>query len=262
MILNATNLSLGYGGPDIVKNINIEVNKSEIVTIIGPNGSGKSTIIKALSRFLKPREGQVFFENENIYKLNTRIVAQKMAVLPQVKNVPTDFTVEALVSFGRFPHLNFGKRLKKEDYDIIDWAIERTGLKDFRYRYLNMLSGGERQRAWIAMCLAQKPEILILDEPTTFLDISYQLDVLDLVQELNETLGLTIVMVLHDINHAARYSHKIYAIKEGKVHSQGRPQEIVNKEFLKEVFCIDADVFQDIKNSCPYFIAYNIAIRS
>ncbi len=254
MILQAKNLDLSYGKKIVVKDVNIEINRGEIVTIIGPNGSGKSTVIKALSRYLKPQKGQVLLENKNIFSLKTKEVAQKVAVLPQMKNVPEDFSVETLVGYGRYPHLGFRQRFSQEDYQIIKWALKKTDLLQFKERQLNNLSGGEKQRAWIAMCLAQKPEVLILDEPTTFLDISYQLELLDLIKELNESMGLTIIMVLHDINQAARYSHKLYAIKDGCVHSSGRPQDLLNEDFLKDVYKIEADVFQDNKHSCPYFI--------
>lgn len=254
MILNTRNVCLSYGKNEIVKDLNISVNKGEIVTIIGPNGSGKSTILKSLSRYLKPTKGKIYLDGEDIHELNTKKIAQKMAILPQVRNIPDDFSVETLVSYGRFPHLNFGQRLKCEDYKIIEWALERTHMKDLKNRNLKALSGGERQRAWIAMALAQKPEILLLDEPTTFLDISYQLEVLELVKELNQVLGLTIVMVLHDLNQAARYSHKIYAIKEGYVFGYGKPQNLISQEFLRDVFRIEADVFEDSSNKCPHFI--------
>jgi len=258
MILCAKDVSLGYGHKIIVEKLNIEIRKAEIVTIIGPNGSGKSTILKALARYLKPFKGKVLLENEDISKLNTKDVAKRMAILPQVKSVPNDFSVENLVGYGRFPHMKFGQRMRKEDYEIVDWAIEKTGLEELRYRKLDSLSGGERQRAWIAMALAQKPEILLLDEPTTFLDISYQLEVLELVKELNKTLGLTIIMVLHDLNQAARYSHKIVAIKNGQVHSSGKPYSLLTKDFLKTVFRIDADMLEDETNCCPHFIPQKV----
>ncbi len=262
MILNAQNLSLGYYKKEIVKDLNLTISKGEIVTIIGPNGSGKSTILKALSRILKPSSGEIYYQDKNIHKINTKKIAEKIAVLPQVRNVPDDITVDTLVGYGRYPHLNFSKRMGKNDYEIIDWAIKKTGMSGLKSRYLNTLSGGERQRAWIAMALAQKPEVLLLDEPTTFLDISYQIEVLDLVKELNETLGLTIIMVLHDINQAARYSHKIYAIKDGKVCGSGEPYKLLTKDFLKNVFSIEAEIFEDVNNSCPYFIAQKVTKAS
>lgn len=258
MILNTRNVCLSYGKSEIVKDLNISISKGEIVTIIGPNGSGKSTILKSLSRYLKPTKGKIYLDGDDIHKLDTKKIAKMMAILPQVRNIPDDFTVETLVSYGRFPHLNFGQRLSKNDYKIIEWALEKTHMQDLKNRNLEALSGGERQRAWIAMALAQKPEILLLDEPTTFLDISYQLEILELVKELNEDLGLTIVMVLHDLNQAARYSHKIYAIKKGCVVDYGKPDDLISQEFLRDVFRIEADIFEDSSNQCPHFIPKSV----
>lgn len=166
--------------------------------------------------------------------------------------------VEALVSYGRFPHLRFGKSLSKEDKDIVEWAMEKTGVVSLRNRNVITLSGGERQRAWIAMALAQKTDILVLDEPTTYLDISYQMEVLELIKELNETLGISIVMVLHDLNQAIRYSDRIYVLKDGLVFDHGDPCEILNKEILKDVFNIEADIYEDLQNNCPYIIPNKI----
>lgn len=258
MGIQVKNLEVRYGDKVAVKDANIQIYDGEIVTIIGPNGSGKSTLIKAMSRCLNPKAGEILLDGMNINKIPTKVISRKMAILPQVKNVSGDITVETLVSYGRYPHLNFGKRLKKHDYDAIDWAIEKTGLMDIKTRNVITLSGGERQRAWIAMALAQKPEILILDEPTTFLDISYQLEVLELVKELNESLGITVVMVLHDLNQAARYSDKIYVLNEGQIFKYGQPRHIMNPELLQEIFRIEAHVYEDEVNSCPYFIPYKI----
>ena len=254
MELHVENLSINYGDKEVVKNVNFHINTGEIVTIIGPNGSGKSTLIKAISRYLKPTKGNIYLDKKNIKTTDTKDIAQKLAVLPQVKNVSSDISVEELVSYGRYPHLKFGKRLGNEDRDIVNWAIEKTGLVDLRKRFVTTLSGGERQRAWIAMSLAQKPKILLLDEPTTFLDISYQLEVLELIKELNETLGLTVVMVLHDLNQAARYSDKILVINHGELCECGTPEKIISKSLLKDTFNIDADIYDDKINNCPYFI--------
>ena len=258
MGIQVKNLEMRYGDKIAVKDANIQIYDGEIVTIIGPNGSGKSTLIKAMSRCLKPKNGEILLDGMNINKIPTKVISRKMAILPQVKNVSGDITVETLVSYGRYPHLNFGQRLKKHDYDAIDWAIEKTGLMDIKTQNVITLSGGERQRAWIAMALAQKPEILILDEPTTFLDISYQLEVLELVKELNQSLGITVVMVLHDLNQAARYSDNIYVLNEGQICKYGEPSNIINPELLKDIFRIEAHVYEDKVNSCPYFIPHKI----
>lgn len=254
----AKKLYVNYGDKEILKNISLEVKKGDIVSIIGPNGSGKSTLIKALSRCIKPVKGSVYIDNEDIFSLSTKQVARKMAILPQSKNTPADITVRELVSYGRYPHLKFGQRLGKKDYEIVDWAIERTKLKEFKNRYLSTLSGGEKQRAWIAMSLAQKPEILLLDEPTTFLDISYQLEVLELVEELNKSLNLTVLMVLHDLNQAARYSDNILVLKDGEIWEYDNPKSILRKKLLKEVFRVDGHIYKDEINHCPYFIPYKV----
>lgn len=258
MGIEAKNLQVKYGEKLVLKYANIKINDGEIITIIGPNGSGKTTLIKALSRCLKPRAGNIYLDGIDINKLSSKKIAREMAILPQVKNISADITVENLVSYGRYPHLGFGKRINKDDKDIINWAIEKTGLMEFRNRHVANLSGGERQRAWIAMALAQKPKILILDEPTTYLDISYQLEVLELVKELNESLGITVIMVLHDLNQASRYSDNIYVLRDGRICEYGKPNNIIRSELLKDVFRIEAHIYQDKVNNCPYFIPHKI----
>jgi iron complex transport system ATP-binding protein len=254
MILQAKNIYISYDKKEVLKDVSIDIKKGEIVAIIGPNGSGKSTVMKVLSRTLKPKKGQILLEDTNIKNMNTKAIAQKLAILPQVRKVPGDVTVEALVGYGRYPHLGFGHRMHKQDFDTIDWAIEKTDLGSLRHRFVDTLSGGERQRAWIAMALAQKPEILLLDEPTTSLDISYQLEILELIKELNQQLGLTIVIVIHDLNQAVRYSHKMVALNKGRVHCCGESSSVLNEEFLREVFRIKGDIVEDKTNQCNYFI--------
>lgn len=258
MMLQAKDICVSYDGKEVLKSINIDVPKGEIVTIVGPNGSGKSTIMKVFSRTLKPRKGRVLLENRDINEMNTTSIARSLAVLPQVKMVPADFTVEMLAGYGRYPHLGFGNKLAKKDYEIIDWAVEKTGMAQFRHRFVRTLSGGERQRAWIAMALAQKTDILLLDEPTTFLDISYQLEILELLKELNEKLGLTIVMVLHDLNQAVRYSDRIYALKSGQIYKYSDSCELLTKELLEDVFRVEGDVLTDETNKCSYFIPQRV----
>lgn len=260
MELKVENLKVNYGNKIVVKDISFDIHSGEIVTIIGPNGSGKSTLIKAVGRCLKPAEGNVYLDGTDIRNMNTRAVAQKLSILPQMKNIASDISVEELVSYGRYPHLKFRRRLDREDMDIIDWALEKTGLVPLRQRFVTTLSGGEEQRAWLAMCLAQRPEVLLLDEPTTFLDISYQMEILELIKELNETLGLTVIMVLHDLNQAARYSDTIVVIKDGKLWDMGMPYKIIKKELLRKVFGIEADIYEDKINKCPFFIPKNVII--
>lgn len=258
MGIRGNNIVVKYEDKVVLKGVSIEVNKGEIVSIIGPNGSGKSTLIKAICRSIKINDGSIALEDKNIYDIPTKTVAQKLAVLPQVKSITNDILVESLVSYGRFPHLGFSKRLSKSDKEIVEWAMEKTGVISLRDRNLLTLSGGERQRAWIAMALAQKTDILVLDEPTTYLDISYQMEVLELIKELNHTLGISIIMVLHDLNQAARYSDNIYVLKEGKVFKSGKPSEILCGDLLKNVFRIQADIYKDDNNNCPYIIPNKI----
>ncbi|WP_443659197.1 ABC transporter ATP-binding protein [Clostridium algidicarnis] len=252
--LEAKNINVCYGKKTIIKNLDFKVQKGDIVTIVGPNGSGKSTLIKALSRLIKITSGDVELYGKDIYKFNTKKIAQEMAILPQIRNINTDLTVENLVSYGRQPHLKFGKRIGKDDEKIVEWAMKKTRIYNLKDRCVSTLSGGERQRAWISMALAQKPSILILDEPTTFLDISYQLEVLEVVKELNKSLNITVIMVLHDLNQAIRYSDNIYVLKQGEVCNFGKPNKVMTLSLIKEVFSIDANIYQDEINNCPYII--------
>lgn len=253
-MLKTDNLVLGYGDRYIVKDIGLHVEKGDLITIIGVNGSGKSTLLKAMSRSIKPLKGMVYLNGKSIFKQDPREVAKKLAILPQMPHVPDDFTVRDLVSYGRYPYHGWNNQMSQEDFKIVDWAIEVTKIQYLQHRMVSTLSGGERQRAWIALALAQQPEILLLDEPTTFLDISYQFEILELIRKLNQKLDLTIVMVLHDLNQAARYSKKIVILKDGKIYKSGSPSEIINKEILEDVFNINVKVFNDDENNCPYFI--------
>lgn len=247
-------IRVAYGEKEILKGIDFEVKDREIVTIVGPNGSGKSTFLKVIARCLKPKSGRIYIDGKDIYSLNIKQVAKKLAFLPQTKNVPSDITVEQLVSYGRYPHLGFIKKLGNRDKKIIKWALRVTGLLPIKSRSVVTLSGGEQQRAWVAMTLAQRPKILLLDEPTTFLDISYQIEILELVKKLNKTIKMSVVMVLHDINQAARYSDKIAVMKNGQIYFSGSPRKVINDILLKGVFNIEADIYEDKVNKCPYFI--------
>ncbi len=256
--MEAKNLQIKYDDKVIIRDANIKVNDGEIVTIIGPNGSGKTSLIKALSRYIKTSGGSIYLRGQDILSIPTKEIARKLAILPQVKHSLPDITIEKLVSYGRYPHLSFGQRLNNKDKEIIDWAMGKTGIINLKDRYMGSLSGGENQRTWISMALAQKPEILILDEPTTYLDISYQLEVLELVKDLNKTLGLTVIMVLHDLNQAARYSDKIFVLKEGQVCGYGKPRNIINPSLIEDVFRIESTIYEDEVNNCPYFIGNKI----
>lgn len=222
--------------------INLKINEGEIVSLIGPNGSGKSTLLRVISRLLKPNSGNVFLNGENVQKMKSQEVAKTLTMLPQMNNYQLDLTVRELVEFGRHPHSGHKMTLSKEDIDIIDWAIEVTGLTHMQNRVLPSMSGGERQRAWIAMTVAQHPKVLLLDEPTTYLDISHQLEVMELVKELNRKHNMTVIMVLHDINQAAQYSDRLIVLKKGQLHYDGLPHCVLCKEMFQSIFEIDAQI--------------------
>jgi iron complex transport system ATP-binding protein len=254
MELRVSGLEVLYGNKIILKDIHMEAKEGEVVSLIGPNGSGKSTLVKTVSRLLKPQAGEISYSGRNINSIPTRELARMVAVLPQEKKLNVDLTVEQLVSYGRHPHLGFGNRFGKRDREIVKDAIELTRMEGYGDKSMHELSGGERQRAWISMALAQQPKFLILDEPTTYLDISYQMEILELVVDLNERLGITVLMVLHDLNHACRYSDTVYVLKEGRVHGHGAPGDVIDRTMLKEVFGIDARIYEDEVNNCRFFI--------
>ena len=254
MKIRTEKLTIAYGKKIVIKNVDIKIQKGEMVTIIGANGSGKTTILKTISRSLKPIEGNVYLDEKEIFKYDTRKLACKLAILPQIHNVPEDFSVSDLVSFGRFPHLGLSGRLTFKDFYAIDRAIELANIEELQHRRVSTLSGGERQRAWIAMALAQQPEVLLLDEPTTFLDINHQFELLEMISDLNKNMGITIVMVLHDLNQAARYSQRLLVLREGRIFKEGPPGEIITEEVLESVFNIKVRIINDREYNCPYFI--------
>lgn len=233
---------LTYGTKVVVPCISISVDKPEIVSIIGPNGSGKSTLLKGLARLLTPAAGGVFLDGQDINRLPTREVAWKMAILPQSVNSPGDMTVKDLIICGRAPHRRAFSALSKEDHSFIDEAIELTDLQTYQHRRIDTLSGGERQRAWLAMALAQNPRLLLLDEPTSYLDIRHQLELMQLIEQLYEKKRITVLMVLHDLNHAARYSHRIIAMKNGAVCADGPTKEVFTHETLKFLYDVEVVV--------------------
>ncbi len=221
------------------------IQKGEITTIIGPNGCGKSTLLNVMARNNRPMEGQARLENRDLVEYKPKEFAKKFAIVYQQNETPQDLTVEKLVMFGRMPYSSLLKKKTQEDEEAVTWALSCTNLLGKRENDLSALSGGERQRVWIAMALAQKSEMLCLDEPTTYLDIYYQLELLELVKNLNEQHGLTIVMVLHDINQAIRYSDHIILMNEGKIVAEGEPKTVITKEIIKEVYGVNAVFHED-----------------
>lgn len=247
-------LTLAYGSRVIVKDISLAIPAGSFCTIIGPNGCGKSTLLKALSRNLPLKEGRVAVEGTDLSWFETKTLARRMAFLAQSPHVPDQFTVKELVSYGRFPHTKWTGVLSAEDHRIVKEAMEETEITPFADRELIHLSGGERQRVWLAMALAQEAEILLLDEPTTYLDINHQFQTLELIRRLNREKGRTVLMVLHDLNQAARYSDSLFVMKEGNLVARGNPDEILNADLLKQVFSIESRIIRDEDHNCPYFI--------
>ncbi len=256
MIIETKNLSIKYGDKIVLKDVNMYVNDGEFITIVGPNGCGKSTLLKAIARIIKPAAGQIKLWDEDIKSMQTKEIARRIAVLPQMRKTPSDFDVETLIRYGRYPHGDFMGRLSAEDRRIIDWAVEKTGLTKLRYKKLENLSGGENQRAWIAMALAQKTSVIVLDEPTTFLDIAHQLEVLELLRELNQDEKVTIVLVLHDLNQAIRYSDRTYLMQRGTIASVGDPESVIGAAALNDVFDVEGDFYREKRGDNAFFIAY------
>jgi iron complex transport system ATP-binding protein len=216
--------------------------------VIGPNGSGKSTLLKTMGRLIKPFSGRITVYGRDIKTYTDAQIAKNMGILPQSPTAPMDTPVHCLVSYGRNPHKKLMSRFDSSDRETVDWAIEATGLQDKRFSTLGQLSGGERQRAWIAMTLAQQPKTLLLDEPTTYLDIHHQFEVLELLEKLNRECELTVVMVLHDLNLASRFSHRIIALKNGVVCKDGTPREVMTEDGICAVFGVRSMVL-DVADS-------------
>ncbi|OLS41031.1 ABC transporter ATP-binding protein [Bacillus sp. MRMR6] len=256
--LSTENLQIGYGEKIIVDGLNLQINKGEITTIIGANGCGKSTILKTMARVHSANSGVVYLDGKMIHKIPTKEIAKKMAVLPQSPEAPNGLTVYELISYGRSPHQSGFGRLSDRDRQVILWALEVTGLSAFAEHPVDALSGGQRQRAWIAMAIAQETDLLLLDEPTTYLDMAHQLEILQLLEKLNREEGRTIVMVIHDLNHASRFSHHMVALRAGKKVNEGPPDEVMTHETLKEVFQIDAEIVRDPRTKKPVCLSYDL----
>lgn len=243
--LTTRNLTLAYEGTPIVRDLTLAIPTGQITALVGANGCGKSTLLRGLARLLKPVSGAVYLDSKSILQQSTKEVAQQLGLLPQNPIAPEGLTVKDLVAQGRYPYQNWLQQWSAQDERVVQRALETTDLIELRDRALDTLSGGQRQRAWIAMALAQDTEILLLDEPTTFLDLAHQIEVLDLLYNLNQQQGRTIVMVLHDLNHACRYADYLVAVKEGRIFGAGDPQSVMTEEFVKAVFNLDCRVFAD-----------------
>lgn len=256
--LHAENLHIGYGDRLIVQGLNVSIPDQQMTAIIGPNGCGKSTLLKAMTRIISPRSGSVLLDGMDIARENTKTVAKNLAILPQTPEGASGLTVAELVSYGRFPYQKGWGRLTEQDRKMIDWALEMTGTEGFKDRPVDTLSGGQRQRVWIALALAQETDIIFLDEPTTYLDLAHQLEVLELLQKLNREQGRTIIMVLHDLNQAARFADYMIAMKRGRVVKAGTSEEVISPDVLREIFHIDAIIDRDPRTDMPICLTYHL----
>jgi iron complex transport system ATP-binding protein len=257
--ITTENLAVAYENNLVIGNLDMRIPRGKITAIIGPNGCGKSTLLKAVGRILKPKNGFVYLNGEAVHTLSTREVARRMAILPQSPQAPAGLTVGELVSYGRFPYQRGFGKLKPEEKKIIAWALEVTKLTEYETTAVDNLSGGQRQRVWIAMALAQETELILLDEPTTYLDLSYQLEILELLYRLNREQGRTIVMVLHDLNLAARFADYMIALRGGEIVLHGSPEVVVTPEVLRKTFHIAAEVMVEPHTKRPVCIFYNLS---
>jgi iron-siderophore transport system ATP-binding protein len=252
--LQARGLRLGYGEAIVVDGLDLDIPHGVVTAVVGPNGCGKSTLLRALGRLLKPRDGEVLLDGRRIDRMPTREVARIIGMLPQSPVAPAGLTVADLVMRGRHPHQTWFRQWSPADQEIVGEALDWTDLRDLADRAVEHLSGGQRQRAWISMALAQGTEVLLLDEPTTYLDLAHQIDVLELIRRLHRERNRTIVMVLHDLNLAARYADHVVAMRDGKIVAQGRPAEVFTVELLADVFGLSALVVPDPATGTPLVV--------
>jgi iron complex transport system ATP-binding protein len=255
-VLAANAVTLRYDQTTVVDQLSLAIAPGGITALIGPNGSGKSTLLKALARLLKPAAGAVYLDGQAIARLPTAAVARQLAILPQGPRAPAGLTVAELVEQGRYPHVGPLRMVQRQDHAAIREALNLTSTTAFADRTVDSLSGGERQRVWIALVLAQATPLLLLDEPTTFLDIGHQLDILDLVQRLHRERQMTIVLVLHDLNHAARYAERMVALQHGRIVADGAPNTVLTAELLATVFGVHAHIMTDPHTGTPVCLPY------
>lgn len=256
MDIRGEQLEIGYGEYTVVRDMDIKVEKGRITSIIGPNGSGKSTVLKGLTRLLSCRRGMVYVDGRSLKEYTAKELARHIGVLPQVHSAPPDFQVRELVGYGRMPYQKWYGKNRDEDDRIVDWAMKATGVWPLRDKSINQCSGGESQRVWIATVLTQQPEILFLDEPTTYLDIAHQLDMMRLVKRLNRENGIGVVMVLHDLAQALEVSDWIVVIKDGRKYAEGTPEDVITPQMMKDVYDVECDVIHVPGRTKP-LIVYN-----
>lgn len=253
-VLKSNRVKSGYNGKIIVKGVDITIPKNQISVIIGSNGCGKSTMLKTFCRLIKPEEGVVTLDDKSLGEISSKEVAKVVGLLPQTSQAPEGIKVIDLIARGRFPYRKLMSSMTKEDYNAVAEAMDFMGITDLADRSIDELSGGQRQRVLIALALAQKTDILFLDEPTTYLDIAYQIEILDLLKELNKKRKTTIVMVLHDINLSTRYADYIFAMKDGELIRQGTPTDVITVNNIKEIYGLDSEIICDPVSNSPYMI--------
>ena len=252
--LTTRKLTLAYDGACVISELNLAIPAGQITVLVGANGCGKSTLLRGLARLLKPHSGTVYLDGKSIFKLSTKEVAKHLGILPQGPVAPEGLTVRELVAQGRYPHQGWLQQWSPEDERITNQALITTDMIDMAERPLENLSGGQRQRAWIAMALAQDTQILLLDEPTTFLDLAHQIEVLDLLYDLNQSQGRTIIMVLHDLNQACRYADYLVAIAAGRILASGKPDEVMTEEMIRQLFMLECRIVKDPVAGTPMCI--------
>ncbi len=253
MSLSTHQLKVGYQDKTIIKDISLTIPDGKVVALLGPNGCGKSTLLKAMARILTPKSGEVLWQEENLHKLPSRWLAKHLALLPQTQPIPEGVTVKDLVAYGRSPYTGFWGRLSRHDHELITQAMQQVGVEALAEQRVSELSGGQRQRVWLAMTLAQDTPYLLLDEPTTYMDLSHQVELMQLLRQLNNA-GKTVITVLHDINQAARYCDHLIVMQAGAIVTQGTPEEVLTTELLSTVFNVDTQIHKDPIANTPMCI--------
>ena len=257
-VLGTDKVVLSYDSVPVIDALDVSVPSGQITALVGPNGCGKSTLLRGLARLLRPKGGAVLLDGKNIHTIPTRELARHMGMLPQGPVAPEGLTVRELVAQGRYPHQSWLQQWGTDDERAVNRALTITSMTELTDWPVDALSGGQRQRAWIAMTLAQETEIILLDEPTTFLDLSHQIEVLRLLEKLNRDEGRTIVMVVHDLNHAARHAHHVIAMRDGKILAAGTPNQVITHALLRDVFDVRADILRDPRLDVPICVPYEL----